>query len=79
MSIRNSARAIQRKNKRRQAGGYYLKPEELRLTREKVYEDALDNASLEVAEGRYDAEELAQMVNPEVVMSQAMALISPSS
>lgn len=78
LSIRNSARAIQRKNKRRQAGGYYLKAEELRLTLEEVYEDALDKASLEVAEGRYDAEELAQMVNPEIVMSQAMALISPS-
>jgi len=79
LSIRNSARVIQRKNKRRQAGGYYLKAEELHLTLEEVYEDALDNASLEVAEGRYDAEELAQMVNHEVVMSQAMALISPSS
>lgn len=78
MSIRNSARAIQRKNKRRKAGGYYLKPEELRLTLEEVYEDALDKASLEVASGRYDADDLAEMVNIEVVMSQAMAFISPT-
>jgi len=55
-----------------------LKPEELRLTLEEVYEDALDKASLEVASGRYDADDLAEMVNIEVVMSQAMAFISPT-
>jgi len=53
VSIRNSVRQIQTKNKRRKAGGYYLTPEELRLALEEAYPTAIDQASLEVDEGRY--------------------------
>ncbi len=76
LSIRNSARWIQRKNKRRKAGGYYLTPEELRLALEEVYPDAIDKAAIEVEEGRYDTAILEKMVNREEILSQGMALIA---
>lgn len=73
--IRNSVPMIQKKNKRRHAGGYYLSPEDLRLALEEAYPDAIDQASLEVEEGCYDLDELAQIVNREDILNQAMALI----
>ncbi|MCL1463567.1 DUF29 family protein [Argonema galeatum] len=76
-SIRNSARTIQRKNKRRKAGGFYLTPEELRLTLEEVYPDAVDAAAREVEEGRYEPEELEELVNKEEIIDRALALILP--
>jgi len=68
-------RQIQTKNKRRKAGGYYLTPEELRLALEEAYPTAIDKASLEVEEGRYEPEELAQKVNQESIINQSLALI----
>ncbi|MGB3402780.1 MAG: DUF29 family protein [Microcoleaceae cyanobacterium] len=76
VSIRNSVREIQRKNKRRKAGGYYLKAEELLETLEEAYLNAIDQASLEVEEGRYDVKELEQRVNQLEIIDRAMALIS---
>ena len=78
VSIRNSIRAIQKKNKRRKAGGYYLTPEELRIALEEAYPDAIDRASLEVEEGRYLPDELEQLVNKEEILNRALALIVPS-
>ncbi len=40
---------------------------------------ALDRASLEVAEGIYDAETLETLVNREEIIEQALALIAPGS
>jgi Domain of unknown function DUF29 len=77
VSIRNSVREIQRKNKRRKAGGYYLTPEELMETLEEAYLNSIDEASLEVKEGLYESEELAEIVNREEILNQAMALILP--
>lgn len=79
ISIRNSVREIQEKNKRRKAGGYYLMPEELRSILEVAYVMAIDAASLEVREGQYEPEELAAMVNREEIIERALALISPES
>jgi hypothetical protein len=62
VSIHNSASAIRQKNKRRQSGGYYLIPEELRLALEEAYPDAIKSASLEVKEGLYDSDTLEQMI-----------------
>jgi hypothetical protein len=78
ISIRNSVRQIQKKNKRRKAGGYYLTPEELSIALEEAYPDAIDQASLEVEEGRYEPEELQQLVNQEEILNRALALILPS-
>ena len=77
VSIRNFVREIQRENKRRKAGGYYLSPEELRETLEEAYLNALDEASLEVAEGRYLADELEKIVNKQEILNSALALILP--
>ncbi len=75
ISIRNSVRQIKRKNKRRKAGGYYLFDDELRLALIEGYSDAIDRASLEVAEGRYQPQELALMVNQESLIDRGMSLI----
>lgn len=77
VSIRNSIRAIQKKNKRRKAGGYYLTPEELRIALEEAYPDAIDRAWLEVEEGRYLPEELETLVKREEILNRAMTLILP--
>mgnify|MGYP000002789571 CR=1 FL=1 len=77
VSIRNSVLEIQKKNKRRRAGGVYLQPEELRLALEEAYPAAINKASLEVEEGRYEPEELEQMVNKEDILNLAMILILP--
>lgn len=76
VSIRNSVLEIQKKNKRRKAGGVYLQPEELRLALEEAYPVAINKASLEV-EGRYEPDELEQIVNKENILNQAMILILP--
>ncbi|NEQ23082.1 MAG: DUF29 domain-containing protein [Microcoleus sp. SIO2G3] len=78
VSIRNSIREIKRENKRRKAGGHYLSTEELIETLEDAYLNALDEASLEVEEGRYLPDELEQLVNKEEILNRALALILPS-
>lgn len=75
ISIRNSIRQIQRKNKRRKAGGYYLNSEELAEALEAAYPDAIDQASLEVEEGRYQPEELERFVNKQEMINRALMLI----
>ena len=77
VSIRNSVREIQRENKRRKAGGYYLTPEELLETLAEAYLNAIDEASLEVEEGRYEPEELEKLVNREEIINRALTLILP--
>jgi hypothetical protein len=77
VSIRNAIREIQRENKRRKAGGYYLTQEELLETLEEAYLNAIDQASLEVEEGRYEPEELEQRVNKAEILNHALTLISP--
>ncbi len=76
ISIRNAVREIYRENKRRKAGGYYLTLEELIETLEEAYLNAIDEASLEVAEGHYEVRELAQLVNREEIINLAMNLIT---
>ncbi len=77
VSIRNCVREIQRENKRRKAKGYYLTSEELLETLEEAYLNAIDEASLEVEEGRYLPEKLEQIVNREDILDRAMTLILP--
>ncbi|CAD5970799.1 DUF29 domain-containing protein [Planktothrix agardhii 1029] len=76
VSIRNSIREIQRENKRRKAGGYYLNYEELIETLEDAYLNAIDQASLEVSEGIYEPQELEKLVNREELLNQAFQLIT---
>ncbi|WP_026787865.1 DUF29 family protein [Planktothrix rubescens] len=76
VSIRNSIREIQQENKRRKSGGYYLDHQELMETLEEAYLNAIDQASLEVSEGIYEAKELEKLVNREELLNQAFQLIT---
>ena len=77
VSIRNSVLEIQRENKRRKAGGYYLTPEELLEILAEAYLNASNEASLEVEEGRYEVQELEKLVNQEEIINRALGLILP--
>ncbi|BAZ82822.1 DUF29 family protein [Sphaerospermopsis kisseleviana CS-549] len=79
VSIRNSVREIQRENKRRKSGGYYLTQEELLETLAEAYLNAIDEASLEVKEGIYEAEELEKLVNKSEIINYALDLILPEN
>lgn len=75
LSIRNSIRQIQRKNKRRKSGGVYLDREDLLNVLHEAYNDAIDGASLEIFEGRYEPQELDTMVNQKDLFNRAIDLI----
>ena len=75
LSIANAVKEIQRTNKRRKTKGNYLTREELEETLEDGYELGLKAAAKEAFEGKYEAEEIAEMVNQNVIISQAMDLI----
>jgi hypothetical protein len=79
ISIRNSVRQIQRTNKRRKANGNYLTETELQETLEDAYQSALDQASLEAFEGRYEADEIATMIDRNTIINQAFTLILEDS
>ncbi|HEY9849720.1 MAG TPA: DUF29 family protein [Leptolyngbyaceae cyanobacterium] len=74
-SIFNSVKQIQRSNKRQKAKENYLSEEELLETLEDAYDSALKSAALEAFEGRYEAEELGELVNQEKIINNAMDLI----
>ncbi len=76
VSIRNAVLAIQEKNKRRKSGGYYLTLEELKLSLDAAYKQAINKASLEVEEGRYSRQELLKLVDKQAIINQAMDLIA---
>lgn len=74
-SIFNSVKQIQRSNKRHKAKGTYLTEEELLETLEDAYESALRQAAIEAFEGRYESEEIAELVKREEILKIAMNLI----
>ncbi len=75
-SIFNAIKQIQRTNKRRKAGGQYLMPSELRETLEDAYPSALKGAALEAFEGIYEAEAIAAMIDRNLILNEAMQLIT---
>ncbi|ACB49984.1 unknown [Crocosphaera subtropica ATCC 51142] len=74
-SIANSVRQIQRTNKRRKAKGNYLTSTELIETLEDAYASALRQAALEAFEGKYEAEELNEIVDKTAIIDEAIELI----
>ncbi len=74
VSIENAVREINKTNKRRKSGGFYLNPSELTEIFQQGYEVAIKKAALEVFEGRLEAEELAAMVNQEEIITTAIQL-----
>ena len=75
LSIRNSVKQIQRTNKRHKAKGNYLTEEELEETVVDAYELAIEKAALEAFEGRYETEEIAELVDRQQIIALAMDLI----
>ncbi len=75
VSIRNAARAIERSNKRRKAGGYYLTGNELKEAIDECFSTALDLASLEAFEGRFDEMELSRKISENKIKAEALGLM----
>lgn len=75
LSIHNSIKQIQRANRREKAKGTYMSEEELLETLRDAYDLALERAALEAFEGRYEADELAELVEREAIIAKAMDLI----
>ncbi|MDJ0599532.1 MAG: DUF29 family protein [Crocosphaera sp.] len=75
LSIANAVKEIQRTNKRRKTKGTYLTKEELEETLEDAYELGLKAAAKEAFEGRYEAEEIAKIVDKTAIIDQAINLI----
>ena len=75
LSIENAVREINKINKRRKSGGFYLNQTELMEILQQGYQVALKRASLEAFEGRYETEELATMVNEQEILSLSLELI----
>ncbi|AFY73074.1 protein of unknown function DUF29 [Synechococcus sp. PCC 7502] len=76
VSIRNAVLEIQDLNARPNSKGTYLNDQELRESLESGYRQAINQASLEVNEGQYDARTLQAMVDKQEICDRAMVAIS---
>ncbi len=76
LSVRNAVRAIKRVNKRRKTGGYYASEAELNEIVEEAFEEALDNACVEIFEGKYDRNHLMNSIDVEKIRKGARSLIA---
>ena len=79
VSIRNSVLEIQDLNSRLYSKGNYLSDQELRESLESGFRQAINQASLEVNEGQYDARELQGIVDKQQICDRAMTAISSLS
>jgi len=75
VSIENAVREINKINKRRKSGGYFLSEAELLDILKDGYKVAVKKSALEAFEGRYEAEELGAMVDRQEILSQAIKLL----
>lgn len=75
LSILSAVKHIQRVNKRRKAGGYYLTLSELQEVITEEYPLALKAAALEAFEGQYTDEQLGKRVNQAEIEQQALEMI----
>ena len=75
LSIANSVKQINRTNKRRKAGGYYAKQQDLEEIIEDAFEIALKGAALEAFGGSYSQEELLDLIDPNNIKNKALSLI----
>jgi ABC-type transporter Mla MlaB component len=75
ISMAYAVREIKKINQRRKSGGNYLNYAQLRDILQQGYEIALKKASVEAFEGRYEAEELAAMVEESEILTLALQLI----
>ncbi|MGK7945580.1 MAG: DUF29 family protein [Microcystaceae cyanobacterium] len=75
VSIRNAVDGIERTNKRRKAGGYYLNQQDLQNLLTEAYPRALDNASLEAYGGIYDNIALGEMIDQSLIIQEALSYL----
>jgi len=75
VSITESLRQINRVNKRRKSGGYYLSESELEEALTEVLPDAVLRASLEVKEGMLDENQLKEQIDEKSIRQEALRLI----
>ncbi len=74
-SIKNGLYEIQRTNRRRKAGGFYVTRDDIKEVISEIYPYALSYAALEAFEGRCDTDELAAMVDPQAIQEEAYRLL----
>ncbi len=74
-SVEHSLRGIYKANKRRNAGGFYLKADELQAAVEESFGFALSEAAREAFGGAFEARKLADMIDAEALKRQALDLI----
>ena len=74
-SVHNALRQIEKTNKRRKSGGYYLSEDELKASAEESYRASLKYASVEAFGGAFHEAELARMVDEAQIKKEALELI----
>jgi len=74
-SVYNALRQIEKINKKRKSGGYYLNADELYASVDESYQASLKYASLEAFGGAFDETELARMVDESQIKKEALELI----
>lgn len=79
VSIANSARQINKTNKRRKTKGYYANRQDLIEIIDDAYPAALRQAALEAHEGKYSDAEIEEMIDIEQIKQKALALIDTTN
>lgn len=74
-SVNHALFGIVKANKRRSAGGFYLKPDELKQAIDESFSFSLREASEEAFRGVYTAEQLADMIDVDVIKQEALEKI----
>lgn len=74
-SIHNSLTGIEDVNKRDKSKGYYLKNEEIKEIITDAYNSAVYNAACEAFEGKYETDQLAEIVDEGKIKAKAFELI----
>lgn len=75
-SIDNALGGIAKSNKRRSAGGYYLRPDEFRSIIDETFPLAVRNAAYEAFEGINSAEQLSEMIDANQIKEEAFEKIT---
>jgi hypothetical protein len=75
ISIRNSIREIKDLNTRLSSKGTYLNNEQLREVIAGAIDSAIDQASIEAAEGIYEARQIEQKIDRNELVKRAIAMI----
>ncbi len=79
LSIDNAVDSIHDANRRRKAGGCYVTKAELAELIEEAYPYALKGAALEVFEGQFTHEQLADKIDTKAIKSRSLKLIIPGA